>query len=154
RWVHAVRLRDGFPEADVILVPSGIVPRLVVAAGRAEHRRVTLLFAHHDRVGQSVADVGNPPHLFDRCVDGHRCAGIEPLRDEHAVFTSAGHVPAAVARIVAAATVRVELWLPSRWAVEDLNCRLGYGAIGGVPVDVILFDERRDGVHPGPADAG
>ena len=37
---------NGLAEADVVLVPAGVVPRLVVAAGRAEDRRVALLLAH------------------------------------------------------------------------------------------------------------
>src|SRR5688500_17203890 len=34
--VPGVRLRDGLPEPDVVLVPPGVVPRLVVPAGAAE----------------------------------------------------------------------------------------------------------------------
>src|SRR5262245_39861722 len=50
--VHAVGLRHRLAEADVVLVPAGVVPHLVVAAGGAEDAEVALLLADHDGVAQ------------------------------------------------------------------------------------------------------
>src|SRR5262249_26512850 len=145
-------------EADMVLVPAGVVPRLVVPAGRAQDGRVDLLLGHQHGVRGAVGNVGDPPALFDGGGDRLRRPGVAPLTDEHALAALARHVPAAVAGVVAPAAVGVEGRLPAGRAVIDLDGGLGHGRVagGGVGqvVHVTLLDERGDVEHPGPADAG
>jgi len=53
RWLLSAS-GTAFAEPHVVLVPAGVVPRLVVAAGGTQHGRVALLVAREDRVRQPV----------------------------------------------------------------------------------------------------
>src|SRR5581483_7643916 len=152
--VEVVGLRDEGAEPDVVLVPPGVVPRLVVPAGRPEHRRVALLLADHDRVRGAVADVGDGPPLVGR--GAGRAGERGPLADEHALLADvAGERPAAaVAGVVApgGAGPAVGRRLAARRAVVDLDRRRGDLRVDRVVEHVRLLDVRGELVHPRPAD--
>src|SRR5262245_37717820 len=106
--MHRVGLWDSLAEADVVLIPAGVVPDLVIAAGRSQHGLMDLLLGDQDGVGQAVGDVGHASGLLDGGIDRLGGAGAAPLANEHALTSLLTHVQPTVARVVTTSTVGVQ----------------------------------------------